>query len=58
MNVMAKQDKINHDDKPVGYGSSIQSSGNGNKNRPQKQVDKKEGLNQNTTTEESVKQGK
>lgn len=55
---MAKQDKINHDDKPVGYGSSIQSSGNGNKNRPQKQVDKKEGLNQNTTTEESVKQGK
>ena len=28
------------DHKPVGYGSSIQSSGYGNRNRPQKPIDK------------------
>lgn len=36
---MEKQGKINPEDKPVGYGSSIQSSGYGNKNRPQQPVD-------------------
>lgn len=29
--------------KPVGYGSSIQNSGNGNRTRPQKQEEKEQG---------------
>lgn len=48
---MGKQDKISQDDKPVGYGSSIQSSGHGNKSRPQQPTNESQMLDQNNNEE-------
>ncbi|WP_316771520.1 hypothetical protein [Pedobacter frigiditerrae] len=53
---MGKQDKINQDDKPVGYGSSIQSSGHGNRSRPKQPTDKIQIPDQNSDQEKKAEE--
>lgn len=54
-----QEEKAQNDHKPVGYGSSIQSSGFGNKNRPQQPEDKSQSItDENQKIEEDKRKEK